>query len=280
MPSASSTLSRPMRSRQGDPVRRCVKASVNRVASSTSRRMSVIRAGVGLGAQPPASLRVRPEEAGRSRRAVAAQDVDGFGARAGPRATPRCRACAAGAACSAGSDCSPRGRWSNGSAAAVFASAGSPGDQVSETLPSGSVRGHLPRPAPDNTGPIKAKAQKELPLIAIHTTDTDGADPERFPLVSPGVQGRDQSAAAATRAPRTEHHPAFRQWRQARRPECSGQFSRPCSGSRPDSRHIPDRAGRGQAAASMAGLPRGRSAGPLRDGSATVRACGSRPGAR
>ena len=44
MPSASSTLSRPMRSRQGSPVRRCVKASVNRVASSTSRRMSVIRA--------------------------------------------------------------------------------------------------------------------------------------------------------------------------------------------------------------------------------------------
>ena len=41
---ASSTLSRPMRSRQGSPVRRCVKASVNRVASSTSRRMSVMRA--------------------------------------------------------------------------------------------------------------------------------------------------------------------------------------------------------------------------------------------
>ena len=32
-----------MRSRQGSPVRRCVKASVNRVASSTSSRMSVIR---------------------------------------------------------------------------------------------------------------------------------------------------------------------------------------------------------------------------------------------
>ena len=44
MPSASSTLSRPMRSRQGDPVRRCGKASVNRVASSTSSRRSVIRA--------------------------------------------------------------------------------------------------------------------------------------------------------------------------------------------------------------------------------------------
>ena len=44
IPSASSTLSRPMRSRQGSPVRRCVKASVNRVASSTSSRMSVIRA--------------------------------------------------------------------------------------------------------------------------------------------------------------------------------------------------------------------------------------------
>ena len=36
IPSASSTLSRPMRSRQGEPVRRCVKASVN--------WMSVIRA--------------------------------------------------------------------------------------------------------------------------------------------------------------------------------------------------------------------------------------------
>ena len=43
-PSASSTLSRPMRSRQDSPVRRCVKASVNRVASSTSSRMSVMRA--------------------------------------------------------------------------------------------------------------------------------------------------------------------------------------------------------------------------------------------
>ena len=43
IPSASSTLSRPMRSRQGDPVRRCVKASVNLVASSTSSRMSVIQ---------------------------------------------------------------------------------------------------------------------------------------------------------------------------------------------------------------------------------------------
>ena len=44
IPSASSTLSRPMRSRQGSPVRKWVKASVNLVASSISSRMSVIRA--------------------------------------------------------------------------------------------------------------------------------------------------------------------------------------------------------------------------------------------
>ena len=62
-------------------------------------------------------------------------------ARAGPRGTSRCPACATGAACSAGAAVAPqdvvqrvrRGR---------VRERGSLGDQVSETLPSGSVRDH------------------------------------------------------------------------------------------------------------------------------------------
>ena len=99
-------------------------------------------AGIGLGAQPPAPLRIRPQETGRPRRAVAAQDVDGFQARAEPRATPRCPACAACAACSAGSGCSPPGRGPTGPTRPWFASAAARATKVSETLPSGSVRDH------------------------------------------------------------------------------------------------------------------------------------------
>ena len=54
IPSASSTLSRPMRSRQGDPVRRCVKASVNLVGCDGRR-------GSAGGGAPAPSEPVTPD---------------------------------------------------------------------------------------------------------------------------------------------------------------------------------------------------------------------------
>ena len=85
-----------------------------RKASRRWNSTAVSQAGIDLGAQPPAPLRIRPQEAGRaspSRRCAGRRRLP---ARAGPRATPRCRACAACAACSAGSGCSPPGRGPTG----------------------------------------------------------------------------------------------------------------------------------------------------------------------
>ena len=96
---------------------------------------------IGLGAQPPAPLRIRPQETGRPRRAVAAQDVDGFqqglghGRRLDVEHAQHSRRVAPETAV-APQDVIQRVRRDR------VRERGSPGDQVSETLPSGSVRDH------------------------------------------------------------------------------------------------------------------------------------------
>ena len=105
---------------------------------------------IGLGAQQPAPLRVRPQEVGRPRRAVAAQDADRFQQGLGRRRrldvqrAEHSRRIAAETAV-APQDVIQRIRHGR------TRERGRLGDKVAETLPSGTVRDHRvggrPRPA-------------------------------------------------------------------------------------------------------------------------------------
>ena len=99
------------------------------------------KAVIGLGAQQPAPLRIRPQESGRPRRGVAAQDVDGFqqglghGRRLDVQRAQHSRRVATETtvACQHMVQRVRRG---------LVRECSSHGDKVSETLPSGTVRDH------------------------------------------------------------------------------------------------------------------------------------------
>ena len=115
-------------------------AGAERIAQVEQHRR-LPQAVVGLGAQQPAPLRIRPQEAGRPRRGGVAQDVDGFqqgpghGRRLDVQRAQHARRVAAEAAV-ARQHMVQRIRRDRGG------KRGSRCDEVSETLPSGTVRDH------------------------------------------------------------------------------------------------------------------------------------------